>query len=214
MSYPADRTAGPEDTARVRAVYQRQAPHYDRIIAVADRLLFPGGREWACRQASGSVLEVAIGTGRNLPHYPADVQLTGIDLSPAMLARARERATRLGREIRLQEGDAQRLPFPDATFDTVVATLTLCSIPDDVTAVAEMARVLRPGGRLVLLDHVASPAPVVRAVQRVLDPLFVRLAADHLLRRPELAVRAAGLSIDELTRAKRGIVTRLVAAKP
>lgn len=213
MSQPADRTARPEDTARVRAVYQRQAPYYDRVIAVADRLLFSGGREWACRQARGNVLEVAIGTGRNLPHYPADVELTGIDLSPAMLARARERADRLGRTVRLQEGDAQRLPFPDATFDTVVATLTLCSIPDDVTAVAEMARVLRPGGRLVLLDHVASPAPVIRAVQRVLDPLIVRLAADHLLRRPEVAVRAAGLSIDELHRSKRGIVTRLVAAK-
>lgn len=214
MSQPADRRAGAEDTARVRAVYQRQAPYYDRIIAVADRLFFSGGRAWVCRQARGRVLEVAIGTGRNLPHYPADVELIGIDLSPAMLARARERAERLGREVRLQEGDAQRLPFPDATFDTVVATLTLCSIPDDVTAVAEMARVLRTGGRLVLLDHVASPAPVIRAVQRVLDPLFVRLAADHLLRRPEVAVRAAGLSIDELHRSKRGIVTRLVAAKP
>ena len=210
----SDETRLGTETARVRAVYERQALHYDTLIAVAERLLFSGGRAWASGQARGKVLEVAIGTGRNLPLYPADVELTGIDLSPAMLARAGARAARLGRSVDLRVADAQQLPFPDADFDTVVATLTLCSIPDDVVAVREMARVLRPGGRLVLLDHVASPSPRVRAAQRLLNPLFVRVAADHLLRRPESAVRAAGLRIDELVRSRRGIVARLLAHKP
>lgn len=205
--------AAPTPTARVRRIYDKQAPHYDRIIAVAERLLFGGGRGWACRQAQGRVLEVGIGTGRNLSYYRPDVELTGIDLSPAMLERARNSAERLGRPVDLRVADAQRLPFPDASFDTVLATLTLCSIPDDVTAVSQMARVLRRGGRLVLLDHAASPIPAVRAVQRVLDPAFVWLAADHLLREPEVAVSAAGLVIDELTRSKGGIVTRLRAIK-
>lgn len=198
----------------MRAVYDRQARYYDKIIAVAEWLLFSGGREWACGLAHGKVLEVAIGTGRNLSLYPPDVELTGLDLSPAMLARGRARASRLGRSVHLELGDAEQLPFSDASFDTVVATLTLCSIPDDVAAVREMARVLRPGGRLVLLDHVASPSPGVRAVQRLLDPLFVRLAADHLLRRPESAVRDAGLIIDKLTRSRGGIVAQLTALKP
>lgn len=214
MSAPADPASSAAETIRVRTIYQRQAPYYDRVIAAADRLIFPGGRAWACGQARGRTLEVAIGTGRNLPHYPTSVELTGIDLSPAMLAHARERAGRLGRSVELREGDAQQLPFPDAAFDTVLATLTLCSIPDDAAAVAEMARVLRPGGRLVLLDHVASPSPGVRTVQRLLDPLFVRLAGDHLLRRPERAVSAAGLVIEELARSRAGIVTRLLAHKP
>ena len=96
----------------------------------------------------------------------------------------------------------------------MLATLTLCSIPDDVIAVAEMARVLRPGGRLVLLDHVASPSPVVRAVQRLLEPLFRRLAADHLLREPEDAVRRAGLVVEDLTRSRAGLVLRLTARRP
>ncbi|WP_245159563.1 class I SAM-dependent methyltransferase [Blastococcus sp. CT_GayMR19] len=205
---------GTADTDRVRAVYDKQARHYDKIIAVAERLLFAGGRQWACRRARGHVLEVGVGTGRNLSHYAADVKLTGIDLSSAMLERARRRAIALRRPIDLQVADAQQLPFPEASFDTVLATLTLCSIPDEATAVAEMARVLRPGGRLVLLDHVASPHSMVRAVQRLLDPLFVRLAADHLLRRPEAVVASAGLVIDELTRSKLGLVTRLGAHRP
>ena len=200
-------------TTRVLDVYEKQAPYYDRVIAVAERLLFAGGREWACRQASGRVLEVGIGTGRNLPYYAADVELTGIDLSPAMLARAQARARDLGRAVDLRAGDAECLPFADASFDTVLATLTLCSIPDDVTAVAEMARVLRPGGRLVLLDHVASPSPAVRRTQRLLEPLFLRLAEDHLLREPGTAVRRAGLVVEEATRSRLGLVLRLTARK-
>lgn len=214
MSPRPSRRATSPDTSRVRDVYDRQAEHYDAVIAVAERLLFHGGREWACRQVSGRVLEVGIGTGRNLPLYPPDAELTGIELSPAMLDRARVRAARLGRPADLRLGDAQQLAFPDGSFDSVIATLTLCSIPDDRTAVAEMARVLRRGGRLVLLDHVASPLPGVRKVQRLLEPAFLRLAADHLLREPEASVQDAGLQIEHLDRSKLGIVTRLTCTKP
>lgn len=210
---PSRRAASP-DTSRVRDVYDRQAQHYDAVIAVAERLLFHGGREWACRQVSGRVLEVGIGTGRNLPLYPPDAELTGIELSPAMLEQARARAARLGRRADLRLGDAQQLPLPDCSFDSVIATLTLCSIPDADRAVAEMARVLRLGGRLVLLDHVASPLSGVRRVQRLLEPAFLHLAADHLLREPEVAVVASGLDIEELSRSKLGIVLRLTCRKP
>jgi SAM-dependent methyltransferase len=107
-------------------------------MAVFDRLLFADSRDWACRRAVGDVLEVAVGTGLNLAHYPPDVWLTGIDFSPAMLRIARSRATILSREIDLREGDAQRLDFPDASFDAVVCTFSLCAIPDERRAVAEM----------------------------------------------------------------------------
>lgn len=201
------------ETARVRNIYEQLAPRYNRMIAIWERLLFADARQWACRQATGDVLEVAIGTGRNLPWYSRDVTLTGIDLSPAMLNAARFKAKTLDRGVVLQVADAQQLPFDSATFDTAVATLTLCSIPDEALAVAEMARVLRPGGQLILVDHVASPAPAVRGVQRVLDPLSVHFQGDHLLREPHVAVREAGLVIDEMTRSKWGIVTRLRAHK-
>lgn len=202
------------ETSRVRGIYDAMAPRYDRMIAIAERLLFSDGRRWACAQASGRVLEVAIGTGRNLSCYPDGVQLTGVELSPSMLTQAQARAETLHWAVDLRLGDAQHLSFPDASFETVVATLTLCSIPDDRAAVAEMARVLRPGGRLVLLDHVASPLRWVRTIQRLLDPLLVRFEGDHLLREPDAAVRATGLVTDELTRSKWGIVLRLAAHKP
>lgn len=199
------------ETARVRGIYERLAPRYNKMISIWERLLFADARQWACGQATGDVLEIAIGTGRNLPWYPSDVTVTGIDLSPTMLDAARLKAKTLNRPVALQVADAQHLPFGSATFDTVVATLTLCSIPDEALAVAEMARVLRPGGRLILVDHVASPATAVRGVQRLLDPLSVRLQGDHLLREPHLIVREAGLVIDEMARSKWGIVTRLLA---
>lgn len=202
------------ETARVRRLYDAMAGRYDRAIALAERLLFADGRRWACEQAAGDVLEIAVGTGRNLPFYPRDARLTGVELSPAMLAIARRRARGLGRAADLRLGDAQALDFPVASFDTVVCTLALCTIPDERRAVAEAARVLRPGGRLLALEHVRSPLRPVRAVQRALEPLAVRWQADHLLREPADAARAAGLAIERLERRKWGIVERLVARKP
>jgi ubiquinone/menaquinone biosynthesis C-methylase UbiE len=184
------------------------------LIRIPERLLFGGGRLWACRRAAGDVLEVAIGTGRNLGAYPPEVQLTGIDLSAQMVALARERARVLGVAIDLHVGDAQDLPFDSARFDTVVCTLGLCSIPDDRRAVTEMHRVLRPGGRLVLLEHVRSPVRAVRIVQELMEPLFLRLAHDHLLREPLTAVELAGFRVDALELSKLGLVERLAATRP
>lgn len=202
------------ETARVRQIYERTAPRYDRLIALSERLLFSGGRDWVAGQARGDVLEVAVGTGRNLERYPADVRVTGVELSPAMLAVAQTRATRLSRPADLRVGDAQRLEFPDAAFDTVVFALALCSIPDERQAVGEAFRVLRPGGLLLALEHVRSPVAVVRAGQRLLEPLLLRTMGDHLVREPREAVIAAGFEVMRLERAKLGIVERLAARKP
>lgn len=199
---------------RVRRVYERLAPRYDRVMNVVDRLVFAGGRDWVCARASGETLEVGVGTGRNLGRYPPGVRLIAIDASPAMLSRARDRAATLGLRVDLREGDAEHLEFPDASFDTVVVTLALCTIPDDGKAVAEIARVLRPGGVLVALEHTASPRPLVRAVQGLADPLAGRFEADHLLRRPDALVAAAGLVADEAERSALGVTLRLAAHKP
>jgi ubiquinone/menaquinone biosynthesis C-methylase UbiE len=146
MAAPSRNTA---ETERVLGLYEKEARKYDREMNFFDRLLFAGGREWVCSQAAGDVLEIGIGTGRNLPHYRADVSLIGIELSPAMLEIARARARELRREVDLRVGDAQALEFPDESFDAAVCTLSLCTIPDDRAAVAEVRRVLRPGGRFL-----------------------------------------------------------------
>ncbi len=159
----------------------------------------------------GEVLEIAVGTGRNLPFCPEDVRLTGVELSPKMLAVAHRWARSLGVEADLRVADAQDLPFPDASFDAVVSTLALCTIPDDRRAVAEAARVLRPGGCLLLLEHVRSPLLPVRLLQGILDPFFVLLEHDHLLREPLRHVEAEGLLVERLERSKLGIAERLAA---
>ena len=201
------------ETERVREIFDASAAHYDKGMAFTEKLFFGDGRAWACSQVRGQVLEIAIGTGRNLPFYPADVEITGIEISPAMLEMARQRPQGLGRQVKLIIGDAQALPFPDQRFDTVVCTIALCSIPDERKAVAEVWRVLRPGGRFVALEHVRSPNIVIRGLERLLEAYTVRTQADHLLREPLETVHAAGFSIEYLKRQKLGIVERLIARK-
>ncbi|QIN80856.1 methyltransferase domain-containing protein [Rubrobacter marinus] len=202
------------DTDRVRRQYDRTAARYDDLISFAERMLFGGGREWVCSRARGEVLEIAAGTGRNLPFYAEDVDLTAIELSPEMLEIARRRAATLGHEADLRVGDAQDLPFPDARFDAVVCTLGLCTIPSPEMAVREAARVLRPGGRLLLLEHVRSPLLPVRVLQIILNPITVLTESDHLLREPLVHVGEAGLVVEELERSKLGIVEKLAARRP
>jgi ubiquinone/menaquinone biosynthesis C-methylase UbiE len=203
-----------EETERLKRIWEKQAPRYDRSIAFWEKILFGDGRRWVCSRTQGEALEVAIGTGRNLTFYPEGVRLTAIDLSPAMLQRARERARELGMEIDLREGDAQDLAFLDESFDTVVCTLSLCNIPDDRRAIAEMKRVLRPGGRLLLFDHVRAASSLLRAVQRILEAVTVRLEGEHLLRRPLEHIQGEGFEVEQRERYKAGIVERLSARRP
>lgn len=206
--------AGNGEADRLRRLWDRYAPRYDRDIRVCERLLFGGGREWVCAQATGDVLELAVGTGLNLAHYPDEARVTGIDLSPAMLELARRRASDLGRDVVLTEADAQALPFPDASFDTVVCTLGMCGFPDERTAIAEMHRVLRPGGRLLLLDHIGSHHKLIWLGQRLLEKLTVRLLGDYQTRRPLPLVEQAGFVVERAERLKAGTVERLAVRKP
>ncbi|MEU0555098.1 methyltransferase domain-containing protein [Dactylosporangium sp. NPDC006015] len=201
-------------TARQQRVWDRNAPGYDKQIGFFERVWFTGGREWLGGRAHGRVLEVAVGTGRSLPHYRPGVVLTGIELSPAMLAIAQRRAADLGRPADLRQGDAERLPFADGTFDTVVCALSLCTIPHPAAAIAEMHRVLVPGGTLLLLDHIGSSWPPVRAAQWLLEQLTGRAAGEYFTRRQLPLVRAAGFDVEEAERHKAGTVERVHARKP
>jgi ubiquinone/menaquinone biosynthesis C-methylase UbiE len=199
--------------ARQKRVWDKSAPSYDKQIALFEKIWFSGGREWLGERAYGRVLEVAIGTGRNLPHYPPGA-ITGIELSPAMLAIARQRAADLGRDVDLQEGDAEHLPFGDASFDTVVCALSLCTIPDPAAAISEMKRVLVSGGRLLLLDHIGSTWPPVYAAQWLLERITIRAAGEHFTRRQLPLVQADGFQVVETERLKAGTVERIHAVKP
>jgi ubiquinone/menaquinone biosynthesis C-methylase UbiE len=208
---PAERA---EANERRRRQYAGEAQGYDRESDLAERWLFGSEhRSWACSRATGNTLEVAIGTGLNLSSYPLGVRLIGLDLTSEMLELARNRAADLGRAATFCEGDAQDLPFLDDTFDTVVSTYAMCSVPDERRTMLEMKRVLRPGGRLILVDHVRSSVRPFYWLQRLLEKVPSR-SEDELTRRPLTHVLATGFTIAETDRLRAGIVERLVARKP
>jgi ubiquinone/menaquinone biosynthesis C-methylase UbiE len=198
---------------RRRRTYAKQASTYDASADRSERWLFgTEHRGWVCARARGRTLEVAIGTGLNIGLYPESVRLTAVDLTPEMLHVAIDRATELGRVVSFCEGDAQALPFRNETFDTVVATYGMCSVPDLPCAIREIRRVLALGGRLVLLDHVRSTFGPLRLLQKALERMPSR-EREELTRRPRDDVEVAGLSIEEDERFRAGIVERLLAVK-
>ena len=135
-----------QETARTRARYQRISPLYDAMELLAERR-YASWRPYLWSLVEGpKVLEVGVGTGKNIPYYPADLDITAIDLTPGMLDRATALATKTEADVKLQLGDVQKLDFPDETFDEAVATFVFCSVPDPVLGFNEIARVLIGAG--------------------------------------------------------------------
>jgi len=199
---------------RVRGFYDRTAKAYDQWLGLYERVMGTGERRrHLLSRARGRTLEVGVGTGRNIADYPAATDLTGIDISPGMLQIAQARATRLGRAIELRTGDAQNLDFPDGSFDTVAAILFLSAVPDQHQAIGEIRRVLRPGGRLLVLDHVRSRDAPVRCLQRLFNPLVARFAGWESMRDLLDDVTAAGFSVEEVHRSGLGMVEELRARR-
>ena len=177
-------------------------------------------RRFVVPEATGTVLEVGVGTGLNFGLYRNLTALEGIDPDPFMLARARERMAELPFPVRLHETGAERMPFADGHFDTAVVTFTLCTIPDPVAALAEIRRVLRAGGRLLFVEHTRSIQPLVAGVQDALTPLWKKIGGGcHLNRRAIELVRSAGFQVRDTEAVWRERWTlfpvyRAVASKP
>ncbi|NLT31525.1 MAG: class I SAM-dependent methyltransferase [Propionibacterium sp.] len=187
---------------------------YDLGMLVLDRPFLRHGRRWVCRRAHGRTLEVAIGTGLNLTHYPADVQITGLELNPRMAAHAQRRADRIGRRLKLTVGDAMSLPHPDDTFDAVVCTFALCGVGDEQVVLDEMLRVLKPGGDLLLSDHVRARPRPLRWLQRLADAITVPLNGEHWTRRPLHLLRSRNVTIEATHTRAFGILESVHARKP
>lgn len=202
------------DNDALRAYYDAHASMYDRWMRSYDRVMLGDARSRVCRVASGRTLEIGVGTGLNLPHYRDSVDLVAVDFSPEMLGAARARAAAIGRDVDLRIEDAHALRLPDASFDTVVTTLFLSSAPDPARVVAEIHRVLRPGGRAVVLDHVRSRLGPLAWLQRVTEPFVATRTGVHLDRDPLDLLVPAGFEIDREQRARLGVVQALVARKP
>lgn len=197
---------------RQRELWERTAAGYDRAMAPLERGWLGRYRAELIGQAVGRVIEAGIGTGVNLQYYPESVALAGVDASPAMLAHATRRAQVLSRPIDLRQGEADALPFPDHSADTVVATLLLCSVPAVPVTLAEFARVLRPGGRLLLLDHVASSWAPVRVLQGLADRITAS-TGECWRRRPLDDLPRAGFEAASVTAGRGRLIEAVVARR-
>ncbi len=183
-----------EDLARVR--YDRNARFFDFVDSLFGTMMARRKHEVVGR-AKGRVLEVGVGTGKSLAHYPQGIELVGIDISPKMLERAKARAGDFPGSLTLQVGDVQNLDFPDDSFDTAVTSCVFCSVTDPVRGFREINRVLRPGGRGLHLEHVRSKRPVIGKLMDILNPIAVRMTGANINRDTAANIRKSGLRLLE-----------------
>ncbi|AKB54041.1 methyltransferase type 11 [Methanosarcina sp. A14] len=193
--------------------YNRIAPIYELIDLPLEFFFFREWRKEALSGLSGKILEVGVGTGRNLKYYPAGCRVIGIDKSERMLRRAQEKAESR-KNITLYPMDAERLEFPDNSFDYVVITFVLCTIPDPVKALKEMRRVLKPSGELIALEHVHSDYPIVDFIEHLINPILFFLLGDHATRHTVKNIEKAGFTIKEAKKLAFKDVFRKIRAKP
>ncbi len=200
-------------TAVTKSRYDRQAGSYDARNVLMELFAFRSLRPKLWSLVKGrDVLEVGAGTGANMAFYPWGIEVTAIDLSGKMISQAQKRAEREGVRVRLLEMDAQDLQFPSNTFDVAVSTCVFCSVPDPVRGLREVARVLRPGGRLIMIEHVRGPG-LLGPLFDLANPLIVRITGANINRRTVANVRNAGFEIESVESRLFGILKLIVARK-
>ena len=184
----------------ILAKYDRFAPWYDWLEGILNLLGLSRLRRMILQRASGALLEVAVGTGKNLPYYSSDCRIVALDLSSEMLKVARQRAAKLSLRVSFLVADAEDLPFPDNSFDTVVSSLSTCTFPNPIAALEEMGRVCRSEGKVLLLEHGRSDRERLGRWQDRHADQFAKPLGCHWNREPLDIARKAGLRINTARR--------------
>ncbi len=210
MNYRLPDSHSSAEQESVTRRYNRVAWLYDLCAAPMELMGTRRRRERLLANAAGQVLEAGIGTGQNLPHYPRNLQITGIDVSERMLARAERRAEASGHRVTLELRDVSSLPYEDKVFDTAVATCVFCSVADPVAGLRELGRVT--SGRILLLEHVRPRNRVAGWIADSATILTRRVFGFRLNRRTEANLIEAGLTVIEVR--SSGIWREIVAAPP
>jgi ubiquinone/menaquinone biosynthesis C-methylase UbiE len=200
---------------RTRTRYNRIAPIYNAMEWIVERAAFRAWRAklWSLLDDHQRILEVGVGTGKNFPYHPAGAEVMGVDLSERMLAQAQQKRRELETNVPLAQLDAQRMAFAADAFDAAVATFVFCSVPDPVQGLREIRRVVKPGGQVILLEHVRVNAPLIGSLMDLLDPLVVRVMGAHITRHTEENVRRAGLEIVNVESLMPGALVKLIQAQ-
>jgi len=207
-------TKGSKATEATKRRYNRVAPVYDLMEGLVEMSRYSKWRELLWSKVEGSkTLEVGVGTGKNFPYYPAHAKITAIDFSEKMLSRARQRAEKHRVEVDLQQMDVQNLRFEDHAFDTVVATFVFCSVPDPIKGLMEIERVCKPGGKVLLLEHVLSANRILAWLMNLVNPIVVRAMGPNINRRTVENVSSSGLKVEKVTNLAAGIFKLIEARK-
>lgn len=189
------------------------AAAYDHVMHWSEQRILSQLRPFIAGRASGRILEIGAGTGANFPYYKAAEKIVATEPDPYMLRRARKRAEQLGLDVEFHQCPAEALPFEDSCFDTVVATLVLCTVQDQLRSLAEVKRVLEPAGTFRFLEHVRADRSFTGPVQDALTPLWRYLGAGcHLNRRTSVSIEAAGFKIIEMQHHRMPLGIPLIAA--
>jgi ubiquinone/menaquinone biosynthesis C-methylase UbiE len=200
-------------TKKIRSRYDRISPYYDRMEAILERIAFARWRKQAFDSLHGEkILEVGVGTGKNLDFYPAGKEITAIDFGSRMLSKARNRAARKGLNVDLWEMDVQDLRFEDQIFDTIIATFVFCSVPDPIRGLREIKRVCKKDGRIILLEHVRPGGALGGRIFDLLNPFTVKAMGVNINRDTVANIRRAGLKIVKEKNLFRDIVKLIFAA--
>lgn len=196
----------------IKARYDRISPYYDLMELPLEKLLFSRWRRRVFDALEGnSILEVGVGTGKNLDFYPADKSITAIDFSKGMLEKARRKAQKKELKADLEHMDVEDLQFDDQSFDTVLATFVFCSVGDPIKGLQELKRVCKRNGKVILLEHVRPATKLLGRLFDLLSPITVKLIGANINRNTVLNMRMAGLHIIEEKNLFRDFVKLLVA---
>ena len=203
-----------QTTEAVRKRYDRIAPLYDLMEGLVERSRYSRWRKMLWSKVVGTkILEVGVGTGKNFPYYPVDADIIAIDFSEKMLSHAREKAKKQKVKVNLQQMDVQNMSFEDNTFDTVVATFVFCSVPDPIKCLQEVKRVCKPGGKILLLEHVLSANRVIAWLMSLVNPIVVRVMGPNINRRTVENADKSGLKVEKVADLAFGIFKLIEARK-
>ncbi len=197
----------------VVAKYNRLSAVYDLMEWPVEFLFYKKWRKEALSGLKGMVLEVGVGTGKNLKYYPKGCSVIGIDISEGMLEKARKRAEGLN-NVTLLLMDAEHLEFPDNSFDYVITTFVLCSIPDPAKALKEMHRVLKPDGEMINIEHMRSSTRWIASYEDFINPISVDLTGVNVNRKTVENIGKAGFTIKDVKNLAFKDVFRKIRSKP
>lgn len=197
------------DTEKIKRRYDRASKIYDILESPMEIMALKKWRIDIMKELRGKILEVGVGTGKNIPYYPEDIDITAIDFSEKMLNKAKLEAKALNKKVKFYNMDAEHMDFEDNTFDTVFTTCVFCSVPDPVKGLKEIRRVCKTEGKIIMIEHVRSEKKVLGIIMDLFNSIVVNSYGANINRRTVANIERAGFSMVNVTNLYSDIVKKI-----